>query len=746
MGTAELCSNGRFEAGSINSFTLTYTCGKFGLDESGTLRVVFRSANDQTPLQTRDPRALGYVTAEASNGSPLDIRYEPRVHVRPWFKALTITAKQFLREGDGITIRLGDQRGGSPGFRLQTFCESRFTFRVLADPIATGVFTPLPVSPVIAIGPGPVSKWKALLPSHCHPGEAFSLFIKAEDKWGNPTDQAEGILGLRSDQEISGLPRTIEFSKGSYRRVIEGLSLPTECDGVIDLLAADGQILSTTNQLRVKAGGPRRYWSDLHGQTEETIGTNSAQEYFEFARDLAFLDICGHQGNDFQIDDAFWEELNKTTAKFHQENRFVTVPGYEWSGNTGVGGDHNVWYRNEGRPIFRSSTAMVDVATDDNTTCLTSGDLFTALRDEDVIVSAHCGGRYADIKFAHDAQKEPSVEVHSCWGSFEWIVQDALRMGYRVGIVAASDDHKGRPGASHPGASKFGAYGGLTCHLMDELSRDALFSSFRRRHHYATTGARIWLDVSAQFRTPGRLSLDNKSGGTRTRPASVAMMGDLVALEDPEYEFNVEVLGTAPIERIELRDGLDVVEIVRPYAPSDLGRRIRVIWEGAETRGRGRNVTWDGKATLIGNQFERVQAINFWNAEKPIQSLSTSEVSWQSFTTGSFSGFEAVLVDGSSGTLRIEANPLTMEMKVRDIGFDDKIFDAGGLEKRIRIFRLPNENNCRRVTFSRALSLRKTGETRPYICVTQEDGNRAWSSPLYLSRRNELVSGNGEMQ
>ena len=75
---------------------------------------------------------------------------------------------------------------------------------------------------------------------------------------------------------------------------------------------------------------------------------------------------------------------------------------------------------------------------------------------------AHIGGRYADIKMAHDARIERSVEVHSDWGTFEWLLRDALEQGYRVGILANSDGHKGRHGASHPGASLFGAYGGLS--------------------------------------------------------------------------------------------------------------------------------------------------------------------------------------------------------------------------------------------------------------------------------------------
>ena len=46
------------------------------------------------------------------------------------------------------------------------------------------------------------------------------------------------------------------------------------------------------------------FWGDLHGQTGETVGVNSIESYFDFARNLAFLDVTSHQGNDFQINAA----------------------------------------------------------------------------------------------------------------------------------------------------------------------------------------------------------------------------------------------------------------------------------------------------------------------------------------------------------------------------------------------------------------------------------------------------------
>src|SRR2546428_13510997 len=130
----------------------------------------------------------------------------------------------------------------------------------------------------------------------------------------------------------------------------------------------------------------------------------------------------------------------------------------------------------EDRQIRRSHHALVDDLSDLATDVNSSDDLFRALKDEDCVVFAHIGGRYADIKMSHDARIERSVEVHSDWGTFEWLIEDALEQGYRVGIVANSDGHKGRHGASHPGASLFGASGGLSCLPAPELTRKGLFA------------------------------------------------------------------------------------------------------------------------------------------------------------------------------------------------------------------------------------------------------------------------------
>ena len=138
MGAARLEPTGSFEAGSLQSFTLIYTAGRFGIDDTGSIKIGFRFATDFGPVQFTDPKAQGYTTVEASNGATLETKWEFKRNIRPWNRSLYINVvKDFLAPGDTITIRFGDRRFGSPGIRVQTYCESEFEFHVLVDAIAT---------------------------------------------------------------------------------------------------------------------------------------------------------------------------------------------------------------------------------------------------------------------------------------------------------------------------------------------------------------------------------------------------------------------------------------------------------------------------------------------------------------------------------------------------------------------------------------------------------------------------------
>jgi hypothetical protein len=741
MGSATLEPSGAFEAGSMQSFTLVYSAGRFGVDDTGSIKIGFRFATDFGPVQFTDPLAQGYTTVEASNGATLEARWEFKRNIRPWSRSLYVgVVKDFLAPGDTITIRFGDRRQGSPGIRLQTYCESEFQFRVFADPIATYDYVALPESPKIAIVPGAGVRWRAVLPTLVRAGEPFRLSVKADDKWGNTSNAVDRTLRLVSrGAPLKGLPEVLRFSPGNFAAVADGLRVEQPGDCVIAVLDEAGTELVLSNPLRVvdRQMPLVHFWGDTHGQSNETLGTNTAREYFEFGRDKAFLDVMGHQGNDFQITGAFWRELNELSAEFDKPGRFVCIPGYEWSANTAVGGDRNVHFRHEGETIHRSSHAQIADAADIGDEPSDAHDasvLFEKLKGRDCVVMAHVGGRYADIKFAHDPM-ETAVEVHSAWGTFEWIVRDAFEKNYRVGIVANSDGHKGRPGACYPGASFFGSYGGLTCFLAERLDRDAIFECMRRRRHYATTGNRALLDVVATLAADADVFVRDPAAGPATSERSRRLiMGDIARVSDGEMELAIEVMGSAPIERLDIYDGLQLLETVRPYAAADLGPRVRLSHEGAEYRGRARTTNWDGSLAIEANRIVRTDVINNWNLDRGIQRQDASGIAWKAVTTGNYGAIDLWLETGDTGRIAFKTAPVSGEAAIGELGVEPRVFAAGGLERAVRLQRLPEVMGERRMTLRRKLKVRPAGDTRLYVRVQQEDGHRMWSSPIYLFR------------
>ena len=738
LGSATLVPSGPVEAGSWQTFTLTYTAGRYGIDDSGALRVCFRYAADHTKPQLTDPKAPGYTVVTTSNNAVLECRFDQKGNVRPFDQTLYVkVVNGYMQEGDTMTVVFGDTSGGSPGMRMQTFVEDTFEFRVLVDPIATFNFQSLPVEPEIAIVAGPPARYLMVVPSMRKAGETFAIGVKGEDVWGNPTDLHAGIFNVVADRDVTGLPARVAFAAGEKGVRIDGLSVADAGPVTFTLKDAKGAAIATQRVLIVAETDLQPYWADFHGQSEETIGTNSAESYFAFARDLAFVDIAGHQGNDFQITESFWADLNALTADMNAPGRFVTLPGYEWSGNTPLGGDRNVFFTTEGRPLRRSSRALLEDRSTAQYDAPTAKDLFAGLAadNEDAVLFAHCGGRYADINVAHDGRFETAVEVHSAWGSFEWLLEDALDLGYRVGVVCNSDGHKGRPGASYPGASSFGAIGGLTCLMLPELTREAVVDALRSRRHYGTTGgpnARMHIDLAVEVEAD-LCSGDPKLGPATRTPATQLTMGNIAETRAAEARLSVSVSASVGVERIDVFNGRDLVATARNHG--DGGSRYRVLMEGAAYRGRFRQVKWDGRASLSKGTIRQMESINFFNPDRVLLPDGDGALTWSLITTGNFAGFDIWVDDADGATLEIETPVLNASAELDALGPDGREWAADGvLPQRLSVRRLPDAPLAPDFAAEQTVSLVDDRDNALFVRVTLEDGTRGWTSPVYLFR------------
>jgi len=436
--------------------------------------------------------------------------------------------------------------------------------------------------------------------------------------------------------------------------------------------------------------------------------------YFEFGRDVALLDMMCHQANDFQVTEAEWQRLRREIDRFHADGRCVIFVGYEWSGMTPGGGDRNVMYRGDVASLHRSSHAEVDDMADAATDCFPVTKLFAQFRGrDDVMLIPHIGGRYADIVGFHDPALEPVIEIYSDWGRFEWLYEDALSRGYRVGFVANSDGHKGRPGASHPGASTFGAYGGLTCVLAESLTRDAIFDAIKRRRCYAVTAAqRIHVEL-----TVGGLPI----GGEGFARGPVALEG--------------RVVGTGPVERVDVFRNLEIVATISPYTAASFegSRRYRIAWAGSRVRGRDRLTTWDGYLELSAGAIVDAATFAMENPEKGIVERTGTRVRFLSNTTGDDDGLDLTLDAPPDAVLRFRSPVIDLDVPLGDLADGaTRTVPAGGIDLRVFMRRLPARNLDREVRIAHVDPDPPAGTHAYWIRATQEDGAQAWTSPVYL--------------
>ncbi len=717
-------------AGSYVTLKYTYTAGH-SIDDSGFVKIVFRRMGDFGPPQFDDPKAPNYCSIHTTGDCRIIPRWDRRGHTRPYSLALYLQVRfGYLDAGEKITVVFGDRTNGSPGWQMQTFRERAFGFKTFVDPIATYEFKELADWPTLRVVAGECVRAVCIAPSQVQAGKKFAYHLKLEDAWGNPTAKPKRITHPGFDKP------SVQFIKAKDEKTgLSAVSNPVEvisetCYGQIaewhgqvgDLAVKPSSTHPTANlalrsRLTVPPRTLGRFWADFHAQSGETIGTNPITDYFEFGRDYALLDILGHQGNDFQITDEFWATINRTTKQFYKPGKFVTFPGFEWSGNTPLGGDRNVFYKSEGGRITRSCRDLLggDKASK-YPDSPTATEMFANLKGPGPFVFAHVGGRYADVRM-HDPEIEVAMEIHSAWGTFEWLLNDAFKLGYRIGICANSDGHKCRPGASYPGSGSFGSLGGLTCVLAEKLDRNSIYKAMKARHFFATTGNRPLLDVS--------VTADDGQCG---------MMGDVIRIGNLKSVLRVRVVGTAPIDSVEVRNGPKVLQTMRPFGEHDLGRRIKIIWSGAEVKGRYRNATWDGSLTVKGNRIGRFTPINFWNPLMQIRRTGKVGLKWQSVTTGGLAGVILDLEKPAAGELIIDTVQRKASCPIRSIGLTPKTFRAGGLDKQIQAYRIPKQGGARVFEFEIPLTGFTRGDNPIYICVKQEDGHMAWSSPIYLVR------------
>lgn len=289
------------------------------------------------------------------------------------------------------------------------------------------------------------------------------------------------------------------------------------------------------------------FFGDIHGQSSMSDGLGTVDGYFNYARVKTKQDFSALTDHDVfpdSITHAEWEYVKTISNAFNEKDGFATLLAYEWTPNElrYDFGHKNIYFPGDDGELCRCNEGG----------SLTPVELFAAVKRQGAIaIPHHTAATWGTVSAAtdwdfHDAEVQTSVEIFSRHASFEYegavskysknrdclrgkFVQDALARGYKLGFVGGSDSHQ----------LEHGLEGGLTAAYMPVLSRGALFQSLCARTTYATTGAKMLMNL----RING------------------AQMGSEIQLTEPGSTLRIEmaVLGTMHLKQVELICNNEVV-------------------------------------------------------------------------------------------------------------------------------------------------------------------------------------------
>ena len=360
-----------------------------------------------------------------------------------------------------------------------------------------------------------------------------------------------GCRGRRVSTALLTSGQVLAARRG--RKGIEVQSFDAPSGGAPELVPAQIDAGGRAGDLGHAAAwsGPQVLFGDIQQHSAHSDGVGSADESYLRARyrygdDFAALtDHESFLGK--RIGPGEWSYLQAVTEHHDDPGEFATIVAYEWTGKAYPGPGHKcIYLPGPGLPIISRDEVPV------------GRDIVQQIAEQGAFTGPHhIGWTGADVE-GHDPVGQPVWEICSCHGCYEHpdhplghrgelndqFAKPLLDRGLRFGFIANSDSHgllwhHGECRKRDPFRT------GLTAVISASRTREAILDAIRARRCYATSGAKILLDVHvAGF-----------------------PMGSELDIEGP-VEVHVRALGTTDVERVELVTPQGVAASETPGSPS----------------------------------------------------------------------------------------------------------------------------------------------------------------------------------
>lgn len=703
LGKFEIVEGEEVRADDWCHVRATFTEGEIGLKSGDRIVFIFaHTESDWARLQSKNPKDANYFTATAIGGGSVRVaEVWKKSEITQRLREVHIEVEEPARE---YSFCFGDRTGGSPGWRTQTFPGNYF-ISLLISFKGSNVYIPKKVFHITAT-PQKASAFKVFAPSIIKPGEECSIRVLPISNLGSVAEYDGDLNGYL----VKAIPQTDEridlkfekgkgYYEGKYKASGEGIHR-------LRVQSADGKISGLSNPMVVKRDADKRiFWSDLHSHSWLSDGMDTEERVFEYAKSCSALDIVALTDHSDSLTRTEWKLTEQCSEKFNEDGVLVTMLGYEWSnGNPdNKGGHFNIY--------FPTTTARKMNALEITSILKTMKELDRTGKKYLVIPHAHCPGDWR-VKYPETVRV---VEIHSVHASFEWFGKYYLSSGNKVGFVGGSDSHSGNPGLSPPTGVR--ATSGLGAIFSAKLSRESLWQSLWDRSCYATTGERIYLDITADGSSMGSEISTHEIDRLRFTAAGTAPLNLVQLIRNGEVYKSYDLAGAKGNEPTSkyrfcftsstLPDG----EIASGYFPP--------------TKNWG-----TVSVSLNGNTFRNVEQFNHTKRMFRVIGQESKSLSFALVTRGDECGFILETEKPDVGQLTVK--------------IDDEVYKIDLTEKKNHTFtsgigtfwlkRLGGDLE----TYDFSDEITSVAITEPheyfYLKATQIDGQMAWSSPIFVKQ------------
>lgn len=490
--------------------------------------------------------------------------------------------------------------------------------------------------------------------------------------------------------------------------------------------------------------GQKLYWGDLHNHNAMGYAKGSLERSIEIAQsNLDFFAFTGHAQwhdmvefendvhmhwvNGFKKHSDNWGKIQELIAQANIPGKFASFLGYEWHSSSF--GDYCLIYPYDNGELrfFNGIKDLQDYAKSAGA----------------MLIPHHIGYKQGHRGFnrsVFDESNSPVVEIyseHGCCeidgGPYDMIshsmggrttentLQSILSTGKKFGVVASTDDHLGYPGG----------YGeGLVGVYSESLDRKSIWDAIWNRRTYAVTGDRIELEFYINDE----------------------VMGSAIDF-DSDREIAVKVNGWDEIHMVEIIKNNEVIHRHFPDSSAvnkdnnKIKTRIEYGWGPWSDLSIPRICDWEIALNMVNAKItEHCTCFQSGpyasNRRNSITKLDSNKCEWISYTSRKDAFLQkplnAVAFEieyEQNGKVILETkkpSKLISEFDIVSLKNESLVEFTGDFPKEsIKVhkavpehlykvdFKFVDKGNCDRVDYY-------------YVRVTQNNGQMAWSSPIWV--------------